>query len=131
MDTPELIVAATVFNIFLTLLVAVVASRIAVDRILLAEKIKIARDKQDIAAQNELLDERMAIQLNRDNDRRIREESVNLLGHSVRQAAAVIKAERTGFDTMISQRILDDLPMPLKPDDWEATIEMPAIEGER
>jgi hypothetical protein len=26
---------------------------------------------------------------------------------------------------------LDDLPMPLKPDDWEVTIEMPAIEGER
>jgi hypothetical protein len=128
MDTPELIFAMFVTAGTFGVGVAFVFARIFVDRFLLEDRIKIARAQQDIAVQNQLLDERMAIQLNRDNDLRIREESVNLLGHKVRQAAATINAEKTSFDTMVSQRILDDLPMPLKPDDWEATIEMEALE---
>jgi hypothetical protein len=128
MAPAELIVAALVIGGFFGLLVSVVASNIAVERFMRGARADVVREKQEVASANKFLDERRALIRNMENDLRIREEAVALFGRGVKKAAATIEAERAGVDTMITKKGFDDLPAPPKPDDWEKTIEMPAVQ---
>ena len=81
--------------------------------------------EHEVTVQNGLLNDRRAVQLNIDNELRVREEAVAELGRRTRQTAETLRAEQTHFDTMVTTMDWDDLPHPGENDD---TREIPRIE---
>lgn len=128
METPELLAAFIIAALGLGTLAGMVAARIAAWHFFGADRAQIARDQQAIARQNELLDERRAIQLNIDNELRVREEAVVELERGLRRrakaTAATIHNEEEHFDTLISVLDVDDIP---HPSDLEDTAVMEAV----
>ena len=134
MDTNELFVAILVTAIALGVLVGVITSHIAVNRLHQEARYNLASREDDISDRNQLLRDQAAIQRNRDNELRIREETVRAaeaaLAQRTAQAVAALYATNQAFqdDTLISD--LDWEKMPELRDGLDDTVQMPKVEEE-
>lgn len=86
------------------------------DRWLKEEKEKLKEEKANLEFRKKLLDERKAIQLNRDNELRIREEALQTVRRTAKEATAAINE-----DTVIS--VMDR--------EFDDTVQIPVVEDER